>query len=184
MLPLPLRTNIGENIVTLTINDGNGNSSTATAVVTVGDNLAPVTASVLAPLTVDCNGTLSVPTALDNCAGTVIGTASAPLSFVEGGSTTITWTFEDDYGNKSYATQVYNYDDNTAPVAATEDITVYLDASGNASIAPEDVENGSTDDCGTINLVSVAPNSFYCANIGENIVTLTINDGNGNSSTA
>jgi hypothetical protein len=44
------------------------------------------------------------------------------------------------------------------------------------------VNNGSSDACGIASL-SVAPNTFTCANIGNNNVTLTVTDVNGNSST-
>ncbi|MFT4680698.1 MAG: PKD repeat protein, partial [Flavobacteriales bacterium] len=47
---------------------------------------------------------------------------------------------------------------------------------------PADVDNGSSDVCGTANL-SINTSAFTCVNIGPNTVTLTVDDGNGNSST-
>ncbi len=59
------------------------------------------------------------------------------------------------------------------PVAACKDITVQLDESGNASVAPSDV----TDDTQTICYpISLTPNTFGCNDVGNQIVTLTVSD--------
>ena len=74
--------------------------------------------------------------------------------------------------------------DKIAPNAICQDITVELSAAVNAgavSITPEQIDNGSTDNCG-IASISVLPNLFTCANVGANTVTLTVIDVNGNES--
>jgi hypothetical protein len=53
--------------------------------------------------------------------------------------------------------------DVTAPTVITKNISVNLNESGAASITPSDVNNGSTDNCGSVNLVSVSPSSFTCS---------------------
>ncbi len=73
--------------------------------------------------------------------------------------------------------------DNTPPVITCMDITVALNADANLTIFPTDVYQSGSDDCGTVNLETVAPNSFTCQNEGANTVTLTANDGNGNTGT-
>jgi len=75
-----------------------------------------------------------------------------------------------------------HFSDLTAPTAICQDTTVLLDASGNATIVAADVDNGSSDDSGTVTL-SVSPSSFTCANLGTNTVTLTATDPSGNMST-
>ena len=72
--------------------------------------------------------------------------------------------------------------DNTPPVARCKNATLTLDATGNATLQPSLVDNGSTDDCGTITL-SVSPNTFNCSKLGNNNVTLTVTDRSGNFST-
>ncbi|MCF8223014.1 MAG: HYR domain-containing protein, partial [Bacteroidales bacterium] len=72
--------------------------------------------------------------------------------------------------------------DNEDPVANCKDITVTLDATGNASIVAADVDNGSTDNCGIASL-SIDVSSFTCADQGEVPVTLTVIDNSGNTST-
>ena len=62
-----------------------------------------------------------------------------------------------------------------APVVVCKNITVFLDATGQVTINGADVDGGSTADCGLVRS-NVSPNSFTCANLGPNAVTLTIYD--------
>lgn len=61
--------------------------------------------------------------------------------------------------------------------------TIEIPAGGVATVVPTDIFAGGFDNCGIINLVSVSPNMFYCAQIGVHTVTLTVNDGHNNIST-
>ncbi|WP_296386225.1 hypothetical protein, partial [Winogradskyella sp.] len=67
--------------VTLTAEDSLGQTDSCTTVITVQDNVTPITPT-LSAVTVDCNGALTVPTTTDVCAGTITGTTSDTLSFV------------------------------------------------------------------------------------------------------
>ncbi len=67
-----------------------------------------------------------------------------------------------------------------APEALCHDQVVNLDASGHAFIFPEDVDNGSTYDCG-LQGMSVSQSSFDCGDAGQQTVTLTVTDSYGNS---
>jgi hypothetical protein len=69
------------------------------------------------------------------------------------------------------------------PTVATQNVTLNLDASGSASIAASQINNGSTDNC-TISSYSLDKTSFNCNNLGPNTVILTVTDNNGNSATA
>ena len=73
--------------------------------------------------------------------------------------------------------------DGVAPNAITQDAVVVLDANGNGSITVADINNGSNDACG-IATITVSPSTFDCSNVGDNVVTLTVTDVNGNVSTA
>lgn len=65
---------------------------------------------------------------------------------------------------------------NNPPVASCKNVTVYLDATGNATIVPGDVDNGSSDPDGDP-ILSVSVSSFDCNDIGANDVILTVSDG-------
>ena len=67
--------------------------------------------------------------------------------------------------------------------AVAQNVSVTLDASGQATVTAAQVDNGSTGTCGITSML-VAPSTFTCANIGPNTVTLTVSDGSGNVSTA
>lgn len=85
-------------------------------------------------------------------------------------------------------------EDKTAPTAVCQDVTVYLDASGNGSITPAQVNNGSSDACGIVGL-SLNQTAFNCVSgihgitnheglsASVNTVVLTVTDVNGNTST-
>ena len=62
-----------------------------------------------------------------------------------------------------------------APVAVCQDITVQLDAGGNASIVPTDIDGGSTADCGLSNMTA-SVTAFDCDDKGDVTVTLTVTD--------
>ncbi len=183
---------IGENIVTLTVTDVNGNSSSCTATVTVEDNVLPTAlckTGVVAYL--DANGNASITAAeIDNGSTDNCGIASlsvSPSTFScnqEGQNVTVTLTVIDMDGNVSTCDTTVEVDDKILPDAVGKNIIVQLDANGNASIIPSDVDGGSSDNCGWTRALSVTPNTFDCSNLGANTVTLKVGDGNGNQNTA
>lgn len=72
----------------------------------------------------------------------------------------------------------------TASVTAiTQDVTIYLNNSGNAYTSATAVDNGSTS-CNGIASRSLSKTTFTCADVGDNEVTLTVTDNFGNTATA
>ncbi len=70
----------------------------------------------------------------------------------------------------------------TPPTAMCQDITVQLDGTGTVTILPADIDNGSSDPDGPVTL-SVDIDTFTCADIGQNSVTLSVTDSVGNTAT-
>jgi hypothetical protein len=178
--------------VTLTANDGNGNTSTCTLTVTLKD-VTPPSITCPANITINanasCQGTISAftPTALsDNCNPTPTF-AQSPVagSTISGHNAvrTVTLTATDVAGNTQTCTLTVTLKDVTPPAIVCRPFTANLDASGNVSITPANVYQSGSDNCGVVNLVSVVASSFNCSNVGNNVVTLTANDGNGNTAT-
>lgn len=66
--------------------------------------------------------------------------------------------------------------------AKTKNITVNLDANGEASISPSDVNNNSVATCGIASL-ALSVSDFDCNDIGNNTVTLTVTDVYGKTDT-
>ena len=180
--------NVGNNTVTLTVTDNNDNVSTATAMVTVKDVTAPVAKAKAFTSNLDANGQATLlSTDINDGSSDACGIATYTLSkenFNDKnvGVNTVTLTVTDNNGNSASADAVVTVKDITAPEAKAKNIDVELDENGNVSIDGEDVDNGSTDACG-IKSKSVSPSSFTCANLGNNTVTLTVTDVNGNTST-
>ena len=119
----------------------------------------------------------------DNCSvsGLTLDITSFDCSDI--GDNTVTLTAQDADGNSSSATAIVTVVDNLDPVAVTQDLTIQLDANGDASISASDIDNGSSDNCGIAN-TSLDVSNFDCSNLGDNTVTLTVTDSSGNSSSA
>ena len=181
---------VGDQTVNLTVTDVNGNTSTAALTVTVQDNVAPVAIAQDLTVQLDASGNGSITgTQANNGSTDNCGIASYAVDKTDytcsdvGTPSTVTLTVTDDNGNTSTASFTVTVQDNIAPVAIAQDLTVQLDASGNGSISGTQANNGSTDNCG-IASYSVSPSSFDCNNVGPNAATLTVTDVNGNTSTA
>jgi hypothetical protein len=182
--------NIGANTVRLFVLDVSGNAASATAIVTVEDNTAPtvITKSIIIQL--DANGTASITAAdvndgsSDNCsiASYALDKTLFDCSNLEDDNI-VTLTVTDVHGNTASATATVNVEDNIAPSAITQNITVQLDANGVASILAADINNGSADNCAILSY-SLDITSFDCSNIGANTVRLFVLDVSGNATSA
>lgn len=99
------------------------------------------------------------------------------------GTTTVSYTAVDDANNETICSFTVTVTESTPPVALCQDATVYLNASGTASITPDDVDNNSFDNC-EIASMSVSPSTFGCNDVGTGVsVTLTVEDFSGNTAT-
>ncbi len=180
--------NVGNNNVTLTVNDVNGNSASCLAVVTVIDNIAPIAVCQNVTLNLDSNGDALLTPAMvnngssDNCSIAFMGVSQANFTCANTGANTVTLTATDASGNTSTCTATVTILDNIAPNAVCENITINLDASGNATITAAMIDNASNDNCGVASLTA-SQTSFTCANVGNNNVTLTVVDPSGNTTT-
>lgn len=172
----------GPNSVILTVTDNNGNVSSCQAQILVEDFTTPVAVCNDVTVHLDESGTGSLIAGdiieewTDNCTDSPPLSGSVTMDCSDVGTTMITQGFGAPTCNFSITVI-----DNVAPTALCQDVTVFLDASGNGSITPADVDNGSTDACGVASKV-LSQSSFTCSGIGLNIVAMTVTDNNGNSS--
>ncbi len=179
--------------VTMTVTDECGNSADCIANITVNDDAAPSVATCPTNISVNndagvCEAVVNydLPTFGDNCDGTNTGTLTAglpPNSSFPVGITTVTYEYTDAAGN---ATATCSFDveviDNEAPTAVCQNLTLGLDENFELVITPEDIDAGAADNCGVSDLILDMEN-FDCTNSGTNMVTLTVIDDAGNSST-
>ncbi|MGB6037255.1 MAG: HYR domain-containing protein, partial [Cryomorphaceae bacterium] len=172
----------GTTTITWTFDDGNGNTSSQTQDVVIDDVTDPV-APTLADVTAECSATVPVPTTTDVCAGTVTGTTSDPLSYSGEGTYTVTWNFDDGNGNDIDVVQTVIIDDETDPVISScpSNISVSNDADDCGAVV--NFSASATDNCGGTPTITYSqdPGTFFP--VGNTTVTVTADDGNGNTST-
>ena len=158
------------------------NSSNQTFTIQSSGCAAPVANVASLPTVMgQCSATVTAPTATSGCYGTIIGTTLSPLTYNTQGTYSITWTYNDGNGGVSTQTQSVVVNDNVPPVCITKDITITVSGSGNTTITTNDIDNGSSDNCG-ISTMSLDQSVFTTSDIGIKIVTLTVIDNKGNSS--
>jgi gliding motility-associated-like protein len=99
----------------------NGCDYTINVIVTVGDNVKPVpNTTTLSDITGDCNTIITtIPTALDNCAGTITATTVDPLSYSTSGLYIIHWSYNDGNGNTSTQNQNVIISETALPTIVT-----------------------------------------------------------------
>ncbi|MCB9284039.1 MAG: HYR domain-containing protein, partial [Lewinellaceae bacterium] len=181
---------VGSTTITWTAVDAAGNSASCTVTITVEDVEAPhftlCPEDIEVAVDVDeCGAYVNWqgPEAEDNCAATVAQTDASGLTtgdMFPVGVTTIEYTATDAAGNSTICTFTVTVTETQNPVAICQDITVYLDAEGNATIIATDVDGGSYDNCEVADL-SIDIDAFTCDNVGDNNVTLTVTDATGNT---
>ncbi|NVN93684.1 MAG: HYR domain-containing protein, partial [Bacteroidetes bacterium] len=180
--------NRGSNTVTLTVTDVNGNINTCNTTVTVTDSIKPIASCKNITVQLSALGTASITGAsinlgsTDNCG--IASLTASPNSFNcsnIGSSFPVTLTVTDVAGNTSTCISTVTVGDTVKPNAICKNITIYLDATGNISIADSSINNGSNDACGIASIVA-SKKTFTCADKGANSVTLTVTDNNENIS--
>ncbi|MEZ5031727.1 MAG: DNRLRE domain-containing protein [Saprospiraceae bacterium] len=181
------------NSVTYMVFDGGGNMAMCSFTIQVLDNEAPIITdcnsgqNTFLPADANCQAVLPDWTsgiqATDNCtmffmsppvvtqdpvAGTVLNGPNNDYI--------VTFTVTDNFNNSSTCTLVAHVMDVTPPVADCVDPFTVVLVNGQYTLAPAEVDDQSSDNCGIQSLV-VDPSVFTCSDAGETIeVTLTVTD--------
>ena len=171
--------------LTLTVSDGSNNTDTATAIVTVLDTIKPTVVTQAVTVYLDAAGNASITTTdvdngtSDNCGAPTLSLSNTSFTCADVGANTVQLIATDVNGNIDSTSATITVNDTIKPTVVTQAVTVYLDAAGAASITTTDVDNGTSDNCGTPTL-SLSNTSFTCADVGANTVQLIATDANGN----
>lgn len=205
--------NIGENTVVLTVTDDKENSSMCSAIVTVEDNVGPAVVCTPLEIVLYDNGEYVLTAqdikamaagTTDNCSATediVLDVFPKSFECVHVGEPVDVRVFAvDSKGNKASCWTTVTVYDETPPVAICENVTVSLDANGQAKIFSGQInagnshtsipswartynglESGSYDACG-VDYVSLDKYYFSCSDTGIDTVTMTVADRSGNKS--
>ena len=180
---------LGNVSVTLTVTDAAGNTDFCTTTVNVQDLIDPnAVANTTTNLYLDSNGNATLDAndvnngSSDNCTIATMTVNPANFSCSDIGVQTVAFTVTDNAGNSTTIDANVNVQDNLGPEIITQDLSVELDANGNASITAEQADNGTGDNC-ELASISVSQENFNCEHLGVNTVTFTATDANGNIST-
>ncbi|MDN5204999.1 HYR domain-containing protein [Fulvivirgaceae bacterium BMA10] len=180
---------IGTTTVTYTATDGAGNTANCSFNITVEDREDPVISNIPSNITIAANPgvctknvTWTAPTAADNCgAPTLISTHNSGDNFSLG-TTTVTYTATDTYGNTSMGSFDITVEDTEGPVVSgcPGNMTVAPDA-GTCSKVVTWAEPIVTDNCSGSTLTSSHSSGDTFA-MGITTVTYTATDAKGNTS--
>lgn len=134
----------------------------------------------LATITAECSvAAPTAPTALSFCSTTLNGTPSIAFPITTIGTTSVTWTYDDGFGNVTTQTQSVIVTDGTAPVP---DSASLADLEGICEPVAAPSPPTATDNCeGSI--TGTTTTVFPVTTEGTTTVTWTFDDGNGNVST-
>ena len=181
---------LGQNTVVVTVTDNNGNTTTCSATVTVTENSPPV--CVPQDITIDLvNGnSVSITAAqvdggsFDPC-GTIVNRQVSPNTFDcdNIGDNVVVLTVIDNVGNSSSCSATVTVRDDIAPDCSLRSITITIDESLTVTIDPADLDDDSRDACGEIVSFEADRTTFNCVDVGEVIVTVTVTDNSGNTTT-
>jgi hypothetical protein len=174
---------LGKTTITWTAKDASGNNSTTTQLISVVDTSAPVL-TVPADIIQEATGktenivSLGEPVATDATGVSSIsndGPADYPF-----GSTIVTWTATDNYGNSVSKTQNVTIIDTTKPTISAP-ANVVFEATGISDNMINLGQPKATDLVEVQSVTNDAPESFP---LGDTTVTWTVTDSSGNTSTA
>jgi len=173
-------------LITLTITDINNASSSCQTNLTVVDVTPPLvncqnTSVILSGSTASITTSSVYASGSDNCnVFNLVSVSPSTFTCANVGNNTVTLTVNDGKGNTATCSANVQVNDFTPPTVTCKNITVNLSGTS-VTLTPMAVYDSGADNCGTVNLISVSPSTLTCAQLGFSMVTLTVNDGNGNN---
>ncbi|NNF01614.1 MAG: HYR domain-containing protein, partial [Bacteroidia bacterium] len=178
-------TDIGVNVITLTVTDDDGRTDSCTSLLIIRDLKKPTAqCKPTVKTTLDSNGNVVITPAIlddgsfDECGGPL--TYSFAPAMLHCVSNLVTMTVTDESGNSSSCSGTVVTNDTTAPTVVCQDIKVSLQASGIEIISINDVLVSAFDGCQISNM-AISQTIYSCSDLGMNNETLTVTDNSGNT---
>ena len=177
---------VGRYEVEWRITDGSGTVS-CSHFLTVVDNQLPTAICQNIMVNLDATGSVTITPAqvnngsFDNCGIVSMNLSQTTFTCANIGANTVFLTVIDASNLKGVCSATVTVKDVIAPIALCKNVTVNLGANGIATVTPGLVNNGSSDICGFTMILT--PNTFTCANVGNNTVTLKVTDPGNNMAT-
>ena len=180
---------LGDRPVMLTVYDGAGNADACWATVTVLDEIDPTAMGQDITVQLDESGCVTVQAtqidggSTDNCGIAeflIDGATEKVFSCANLGPNLVTLTVRDSSGNEHSVAVTVTVEDTIPPIAQCQDLIASLDINGEVRVAASSIDGGSTDNCGIVSM-TLDRNTFTEADIGDQTVTLTVEDASGNT---
>ena len=170
--------------------DDCGNSGTCNQTIVLDDTAPPVCAAMNITVSLDGNGTVTITGSQvdagssDLCGPVTLTVSPNTFDCDNIGDNPVVLTVTDCAGNTSTCTAIVTVNDSGGLQANCQNVTIFLDANGNASVNPDDIDNGSGGGCSGGNLMfDLSQTDFNCSDLGQNVVVLTVTDDNGATAT-
>lgn len=176
---------IGVNDVIFTVTDNNGNSSSCETTITIMDLVAPICNAQDITINVETDGETVITAdqinngSTDPCGGIAsLELDNDTFTCDDLGENTVVLTVTDNSGNTSTCEATVTVENANELMCVAENVTVFLDATGTATVTAEEVGGGSMAPCGSDITLELDDTSFFCNDSQQNpsIVTLTVTD--------
>ena len=170
---------IGENFVQLVVTNSEGQSKSCSATIMVVDNQSITALCRNQTVQLDENGQASITPdqidngSWDNCVPLIFSLDQSNFDCSHLGSNEVTLTVTNSTDQTASCTAQVMVEDNIRPTAECQNLTVQLDENGLATISPDQINNGSSDNCSSLTL-SLSQTDFDCIHLGANPVVLTV----------
>jgi hypothetical protein len=124
-----------------------------------------------------------VASASDNCGNVTFALSQSAFGCGDLGPNIVTVTANDGNGNTASCEATVTVEDNIAPTILCNNLDIELDEDGFASVTPDDLDAGSSDNCALAFLeIENGQSEFGCDDIGQTFeIELTAGDGSGNT---
>ena len=177
---------LGINTVKVTASDLSGNKTIGSTVVYVLDTIKPTIVSKSANIYLNSAGLANLyktdvnKSSYDNCKIDSVLISKSSFNCANLGVNQISLRVIDNSKNQSVANVYVTVIDTVLPTVKYKNINCYLNTSGIGKILPQDVNNGSFDNCGIVSY-ALSQQTFDCSQIGANFVDFILADKAGNS---
>ncbi|WP_299216161.1 immunoglobulin-like domain-containing protein [uncultured Aquimarina sp.] len=184
---------VGDNTIQFTATDEQNNNVTIDVTITIVESPPVINTAPPAPFLIvalDSNGEVVLDlatlntTVTDDCG--IMNTTISQTDFNcdDIGFNSVTITTTDVNGNVTNASMPFIITDPVPPVIqCIAPFSVALDGTGSVTLNPNSLLESFTDNCSGLGNVTLDKSVFTCADIGDNLVTLTVSDQGGNETT-
>ena len=167
----------GRYTITWLYDDGFGNTTSQTQNIEVNGTTPVPDLTNLPTITATCSLVVTtIPTATDGCTGaTILATTSDPLTYTTVGTYTITWNYDDGFGNTTSQTQTLQVN-GTSPVPDIPNLPMIT---GTCSLTVSSIPT-ATDTCTGAIIDATTFDPLIYTTPGFYSITWAYDDGNGN----